>query len=459
MAFSLEKSSVSKKLKRQIVRELTVWEEKTEYNIKPSSHSAFYETETDIYLPIGQWENYLGKFPYPPSDYERTKAKFTATLYTKESDPKERGRDQDVVVSTAMKRLKKFHSVLISAFTGFGKTLTAVCLLAKLKYKTAILCHLDKVKEQWPDEIEKFTGGTCKVQMVKGSKPLDPDADVYIFGIFKAAKFSPEELESIGLVIVDEIHLCTTKAFTNSLLKFTPRYLVGLSATPDRKDGMDKLFDFYFGDPRNYIFRKEVKNFTVIKYQTLYKPTIKYVTRFGKTIPDWCTAINSIEYNEERQKEIAQIAIDNPKEKIIILCNRINQTNGIYDILDDAKESVAKLVGTKKKYDKSARILVAGLKKGGVGLNDPDLTMLILASDVTDVRQNEGRIRTTDNIVYDIVDYYKPFENHWEMRETWYESRGATIIHQGPEVSYARGRRKTTKTQTTSWFLPTNPEK
>ena len=75
--------------------------------------------------------------------------------------------------------------------------------------------------------------------------------------------------------------------------------------------------------------------------------------------------------------------------------------------------------------------MVAGTKKGGVGLNDPTLTMLILASSTRDVRQFEGRIRTADNLIYDIVDNNQTLEKHWNERESWYEERGATIVHEG----------------------------
>jgi hypothetical protein len=71
---------------------------------------------------------------------------------------------------------------------------------------------------------------------------------------------------------------------------------------------------------------------------------------------------------------------------------------------------------------------VAGEKKGGVGLDDPELTMLVLCSDTTDVRQYEGRLRTVNNLIYHVVDNYKPFEKHWDLCEEWYLERGAEII-------------------------------
>lgn len=421
----LRDSFSSQKLKK-LKRELTVCENKDPYKDKPTSYKVYEETDKEIYIPLGQWQQYFSKFPYLLSDYDKIDVKFIYNLYTKDTD--HRKRDQDVVVKQALRKLNSHHSVLIAPFTGFGKTSISIYLMTKLKLKTAIVCFSTVIRNQWCKEIDKFTGGKCKVQMV--DKHLDPDADVYIFGAVKSPR--REDLVDIGLVIVDEIHMSSVRIFTSVLLKFTPLYLIGLSATPDRKDGLHRLFNLYFGPRKNFIVRKEVKNFEVIKYKTSYTPEIEYIVVRGRVIPNWNKIISSIEEKPERHQEIADIAINHPEEKIIILCNRVVQTKGIYDILCSEGESVDILCGTKKKWDKECRILVAGIKKGGTGLDDPSLTMMILASDMTDARQCEGRIRTTNNIVYDIVDNFKSFEKHWNMREKWYISRGADIKYMNP---------------------------
>jgi len=95
-------------------------------------------------------------------------------------------------------------------------------------------------------------------------------------------------------------------------------------------------------------------------------------------------------------------------------------------------------IKSKKKIDTTKyRVLVAGMKKAGIGFNDPTLTMLILATDRRDVIQFEGRIRTTNNIIYDLVDDYKTLETHWRQRLAWYTKRGAMIetICQRPKKS------------------------
>lgn len=435
MAIALDISTLRKKdwLK---VKNLVVEPKKSQYTNKQKRYAVYAINRKDeaVYVPILQYRAFFDEeFPYTKDEYTSTNIKFIYDLYTPETDPLGRGRDQKQVFKESIQKLKTQQSVAIAAFTGFGKTSLTTALMCHLKLKTFILCHNDPLKKQWRDEIKKFTGGKAKVQMLEGSKPLNPKADVYICGVIKAKTLARDDVLDIGLVIIDEMHQCTLAAFTVSLLRFQPMYLIGLSATPDRPDGLHKIFDFYFGSPKEFIVREEVKDFTVVKYQTNYEPDVSYRFVPGRgEVEDFVAMTSSLCENEERWKEIAQIAIDHPENKIILLCDRTNMIKNIYKYLLEKGESAEFLISGKKTWDKSKRILVAGVKKAGVGLDDPSLNMLIQAASIKDVRQCEGRIRCTGNLVIDIVDNYRTNENHWKKREVWYRKRGATIKIGGP---------------------------
>lgn len=448
MSFTLPLDILTKQEKRDIVKKFTVKAKETQYNANPISYKCYYLNKEDnsIYLPFGCWKKYMDKelgFPNGDSkDFPKMNntVKFVGKLLTPETDPTGRKRDQVTVVSDAIKKLKATGTVFMALYTGMGKTAMAIYISIYLRLKTVIICHFDSVRRQWPDEYEKFSRGSVRVQFVEGTNvKLDPFADVYIIGIQKAAKMRNEDFVKIGTVMIDESQIATATAFTEVLFKFHPRYLIGLSATPDRPDGLDALLCPYFGSPTKYIVRKEKKDFTVYKYITKYKPEISYTVVNGKTVPNWNVIVNSIEENSERWKEIANIAIKHPNEKIIILCNRKALSNGIYNLLLDLGESVELLIDKTKVWDKNARILVAGFKKGGVGMNDPNLTMAIIASDTKDSRQLEGRVRANNNILYHIVDNYRTFENHYSLCEAFYLEKGAKI-----EVIDTRGKIKNT---------------
>ena len=356
-------------------------------------------------------------------------AQFTKTLLTVDTDPMHRGRDQDVIVQQALEQLKDKGMTFLCLGTGLGKTAISIYLSIILGYKTVILTHLDIIKRQWSDEYNNFTNNSVKIQFLnKPQVVLDPAADVYIIGIQKCLTIKADDFKHIGTVIIDEAHIATLTAFTQSMFKFKPRYLIGLSATPDRPDGLHNLFGFYFGSPYDFIIRKEKKPFTVYKVQTTFEPVIVYKRINRKETVDWNIVVNSIEENKYFWQLVVNIVLCHPERKIIVLCNRKILSKGVYQTLLKYHCDAELLIDTKKEWNKNAKILVTSFKKGGVGLNDPLLDMAIIASDTKDVRQYEGRIRTINNIIYHVVNLYKPFENHYKECEKWYIDKGAKII-------------------------------
>ena len=99
-------------------------------------------------------------------------------------------------------------------------------------------------------------------------------------------------------------------------------------------------------------------------------------------------------------------------------------------IIEEYKNSDKKidvLYGKKESYDTKCDILIAGMKKVGVGFNDPRLNLLILASERSDIEQYAGRIRTLNYIIIDIVDKHQILENRWKKRKKWYIEHGGKI--------------------------------
>ena len=332
-------------------------------------------------------------------------------------------------------RLREKHTCLIAAHTGYGKTEVSIYLAAWAKMKTVVLVFHGLLQQQWKERIEKFT--TAKVQLVKNSKEkLDPTADIYIIGVKRASAMDRRQFRDIGMVILDEAHVATESGFCQTLLKFQPYYLISATATPTRPDGLHKIFYLYFGKRKEFVVREERnKRFTVVKYQTKYRPEVEYRMVYGKLILNWSKVQTSIAAIQERQEEIVKIVLRHPTEKIIILSARKDQSNALYQMLDKKGEEVELLIGDKKVWDREKRILVAGMKKAGVGFDDPKLTMLILASDVKNVCQYEGRLRTDNCLIYDIVDDFKSFETHWKLREKWYFRKGGKIEIRGKAPS------------------------
>lgn len=437
MAYPIELSSITDEdLLGDILEECSARAKKTQMCPDPELIECFDVTDDLVYLPLGTWETFVDKLPPPPKKQPRTRVRCTKELFTKETDPKGKGRDQNIVFAQALEKLKRDKTVFLALHTGFGKTSMGNYFTGYLKRKTAVLCHISKVCEQWVEEYQLYS--TARVQLVKGSKmKLDPKADVYVFSILSTSRRTREELSEIGLVIIDESHIATVTAFSKTLLLFQPQYLIGLSATPYRPDGLGKLLEIYFGSKKEFIVRKEVKPFTVYKVLTPFVPKIEYTLFMGKRKLNYAKAINSICYNEDRQKLVVDMITErhppSSGDRIMVLSDRNEECINISELLKKSEleeKEPRLLIGTTKKdapSDFDYRILIAGVKKGGVGFNDPDLTVLFLLYDCQDVTQYEGRIRTKDCHIYVFVDNYGMFENHWKKQEPWFLERGATI--------------------------------
>lgn len=441
MSLALSTSSITEEILDLINKKCVIKPTKTQYNDNPSLVHCFeVDEENDtVYIPFGLWKEFVYKEDLTDGYKINPKLKCKKELYTLQTDPKGY-RDQDAVFQEALIKLKRDRVVFLALSTGFGKTSLGNYFTCHFKLKTVILCHIDEVNKQWVIEYKEFSN--AKVQRVTGNKGLDPNADVYVIGIQKAKNIPRDQLSDIGLVILDECHIATITAFSKTLLRFQPKYVIALSATPERSDGLHKLLTMYFGPKKDFIHRQEIKNFTVYKVCTSFKPKIKYTFVKGNHVPDWTTIINSIEYNEERHDIIVKTIMDHPKNNILVLSSRKKQAFSICNKLLNKKERDFKLlVGTIKDEEREdieaikgyinikekKRITVAIAAKAGTGFNDPTLDMLIVASDCKNVKQWEGRIRTVDNIIYDFVDNYKTFESHWNLRESWYLKKGANI--------------------------------
>lgn len=366
-------------------------------------------------LPIGLWKHFYNEFPNKkPNNID---IHFKGKLLNSEK------RDQVTVANEAIKQLNENRRVLLGCFTGMGKTCMTTYLTAYYKFKTVVICTISALHKQWKEEFEKFTN--AKVSIIRGKK-FDENADIYIVGPKKVLNMDMNLFKDIGLVVVDECHLLCSRVFSSSLQRFFPQYIIGLSATPDKSNGLDSIMHVYYSELENIIFRHEVKPFEIIKLCTNFFPDIIYTNYKGTTGINWTHLQNSLAFNKKRQLMIVDLAIKYKDKGVLILTKREKEASDISEILSSKNIKNDVLVGKKKNYDKCAPILIGGMKKIGVGF-DCKMNVLILASDVMDIRQYEGRIRAHNNTIIDIVDKFGALEKHWKIREKWYIKRGATI--------------------------------
>ena len=130
---------------------------------------------------------------------------------------------------------------------GFGKTVVALSLVAKIAKKTIVVINKDFLLEQWRERINSFIPD-CKVGIIKGRKAEIEGVDIVLATVQTVASRPPMGLEKFGFMIIDEAHHMAARFFSKLFSKVPCRHVLGLTATPERKDGCTRLLHLYMGD-------------------------------------------------------------------------------------------------------------------------------------------------------------------------------------------------------------------
>lgn len=377
--------------------------------------------EYSISIPFSYYKNNISEildyeYPNEDLDYPRTSYNFIGNLNTIQNEIKEETYDI----------LNRNRSILISLYCGAGKTFYTIFLASKLKYKTLVLCHRINLIEQWEYSINK-TCPDAKVQVLDSRTKIDTTCDFFIMNVTNVCKIPRKDFKFIGLLVADEAHTFCTDNITQSLLWFRPKYLIGLTATPERTDGKSKILDLFFGTER--IIRKLYRPFNVYVVNTEFKPTTR-VTKMGKL--DWHSVLESQSNDSHRNTLIVKIILFFKTRNFLVLCKRRDQADLLIKLLKNNNETDVDIyTGTSKKFNRDSRILISTYSKSGVGFDHPKLDALIIASDVEEgIEQYIGRVFRREDVVpiiFDILDKMHVLFKHYMSRRNIYKSIGGDV--------------------------------
>lgn len=331
---------------------------------------------------------------------------------------------QKEVKTEAIDFLNKTGSVIISAYTGFGKSITSLYIAKKISLKTIIITHRVVLINQWIESIKKYCPDATYQELKTNS--IREDCDFYIMNAINVSKKPRDFYKDIGTIIVDELHLIMSEVLSKCMLMINPRYVIGLSATPYREDGLDKLIEFYFGT--NKIVRKQQIRQIIYKIDTKFVPEIELQNN-GKV--NWNKVIMSQCLDEGRNNMIVDIACMFSDRNFLIICKRVDQAKYIFKKLQEKKENVSSLIGKEQTFDRNSRILVGINSKTGTGFDFDKLDALILASDIEAYFQQVlGRVcrkPDVEPIIFDIVDKNPILKKHYNTRKSIYLESGGII--------------------------------
>lgn len=416
-----------------------------------------YKEDSDfLYLPRGVYKLLIDILKQYKIEYKceniRTKGEklditFKGTLYPEQVE--------------ALKSFDKSNSGLFLAPTAFGKTIVAIALIAKLKISTLILVEKNSLINQWVNKLNDFLdinyeyNPKNKFGVYYGSKKkLTYKIDAGSINSFSEDSKSNEIFKKYGLVIIDEAHHVGAYTYEKVVKNIPCFYLYGLTATLKRSDGNEKIVTKNIGE---VIY--EAKTIDSIIKRCFVRFTDFNLLANERLLLNYAESINELVSDQTRNNLIINdtTKLINEKRNILILSDRVEHTEVLYDALVNLKiKNVFLLNGSLKTADKKTAydniasikengfIIIATSKLIGEGFDNLLLDTLLITTPFKwegTLKQYVGRLERKaknkkDIIVYDYVDFKIPmFFNMFNVRKTAYKSKGF-IIDEGDNAIF-----------------------
>lgn len=360
-------------------------------------------------------------------------------------------------------------------------TVMALKIVSLLKKKTLILVHKEFLMNQWIERIEEFLPG-ARVGKIQAST-CDIDNKDIVIGMIQTMynKVFPQEVYSqFGLTIIDEVHRIGSEEFSKTLLKTITPYMLGISATVERKDKLTKLLYMFIGPKIHSMLRKQEDTVNVrgIEFVT-NDEEFNEVERDWKGQPKYSTMISKICGFGPRRDFIVKVVRDliseSPESQIMVLAHNRSLLTYLHTVLNagalpparppfteagglrGAAAPVGFYVGGMKQKDlqetESKQIVLATYAMAAEALDIKTLSTLVMATPKTDITQSVGRIlrmKHDNPIIVDIIDAHDTFQNQWKLRKRFYKKANYKIV--------TSTSKKYTDMEATEWFTAFDPK-
>jgi superfamily II DNA or RNA helicase len=283
----------------------------------------------------------------------------------------------------------------LSSAAGSGKTVMALFMVARRRQPALIIVHTKELAAQWIERIETFLGIASEaVGFIGGGKKV-VGQKITVALVQTLYKCAEEVAQNIGFLLVDECHRCPSRTFTEAVSSFDSQYMLGLSATPYRRDKLSKLIFWHLGDVHHEVDKSRlIETGDVLSAEVILRRT-KFTTQYDPV--------------NEYSKMLAELATDTQRNILIAsdVAGEAARSFGICLILSDRKAHCENLqallryrfkleselltgdldAGDRQKVLKrinngQVQILIATGQLIGEGFDCKDLTTLFLATPI-----------------------------------------------------------------------------
>ena len=338
-------------------------------------------------------------------------------------------------------KVLKYDFGVLSSPTGSGKTVMALSIIAKRFQKTLIIVHTKELLKQWIARIKTFLKIKNVGQIGDGKKIVGKEITVGM--VQTIYNFGKEIKDEFGFIVVDECHRTPSRTFTAAVQMFNSKYVLGLSATMFRRDGLAKLIYWYIGNlvheikPDELIESGDILPLEIIWRNTEFFTDIDPVVEYTKVLS---AITNDAERNMLICKDVAE-EVKNNKGICLILSDRkyhcINlqkilmyNFNVYADTLTGDSTKNEKEVLEKNLKKNNVQVIIATGQLIGEGYDLPELSSLFLTTPIKykgRLIQYVGRIRRpakgkVKGRIFDYIDVkMEIFVRNAKYRETIYK--------------------------------------
>ncbi len=359
-------------------------------------------------------------------------------------------RDQQKAVTA----LTNHDTGILHAPTAFGKTVTAIGIVAKRQINTLILTHSRQLLDQWKERLETFVKGASVGVIGGGKKKPTGQIDVATYQslINKNDNTVSNLIREYGQIIIDECHHISAPRYEMLLNEVSARYVVGLTATPDRQDGHQKIMFMVAGPVRHKVRAEPGSKFVqrVIVRERHETPSTDLSQ--GGERPHIASVYRWLAESSARNQDIVQDVVHCVKNRAncLLLTERREHAETLATLLEAESISSVVLRGGMRARErrmaetqlKEAQVIVATGQYIGEGFDLPRLDTLFLALPIAwkgTLSQYAGRIhRDADGkqevTIYDYLDTSLPMlERMFRKREKGYKAMGYQFVSSGQE--------------------------
>lgn len=378
-----------------------------------------------------------------------------------------RNSEQSRCINEVVGLLRKPTSFVFEAPTGFGKTWCATDIISQIGKKTVIVVTKEDILDQWVVACEKVLGlqvGKGKgIGIIKGDKVDTVGHGVVIAmvqSLAKEARYPEHIFRDFGLAIWDECHRIGADFFSQSCFRLPALLRLGISATPDRKDGREEVIEAHIGPT---LVRTTIAPMTarVISQESPWKiPLRRKLDSEGRVVvldkgsiqmeqmphsAGRCGhVIRMLSNHHPRNKIIANFVAQSYKagRKILVQSDRKDHLEVLASLIASSGVPIPKityyvggLTSAQREKAKEGAVLMATYQMTAEATDIPDLDTLVMATPKSDVRQIVGRILRfvegkKEPVVFDLIDDSSSvFDGYAKTRAKWYASVGAKVQH------------------------------